>query len=306
MPYLAICPVLVMATFTRCCLLFSIVFNTFWIFFYLFASRSDHQVFVRSVDWPDSRPITRNPSIGQNAANSDSSPPSNPSDIYSLFHLLDSQVTQKPYIFVGGVPSSGTTLTRAMLDAHPDVRCGEETRLVPRILQMRERWRRSKIERKRLEAAGLNDTVVDKIVRNFVSSVIELHGPKAPHLCNKDPLALSQIPSLHDMFPNAKFVLMIRDGRAVANSIVSRNITISGVDHKSYVSAATFWNRAIEKMWRDCQSVGEVYCLPLYYEKLVQSPRDEADRLLRFLGIPWSENVMHHSDFLVSEVSLSK
>ncbi len=33
-----------------------------------------------------------------------------------------------PIIFIGGVPRSGTTLMRAMLDAHPEVRCGEETR----------------------------------------------------------------------------------------------------------------------------------------------------------------------------------
>lgn len=41
-----------------------------------------------------------------------------------------------PIIFIGGVPRSGTTLMRAMLDAHPEVRCGEETRVVPRILQV--------------------------------------------------------------------------------------------------------------------------------------------------------------------------
>ena len=41
---------------------------------------------------------------------------------------------QMPLVFIGGVPRSGTTLMRAMLDAHPDVRCGEETRVIPRIL----------------------------------------------------------------------------------------------------------------------------------------------------------------------------
>ena len=46
-----------------------------------------------------------------------------------------------PIIFIGGVPRSGTTLMRAMLDAHPEVRCGEETRVVPRILQVSRIWK---------------------------------------------------------------------------------------------------------------------------------------------------------------------
>merc|ERR1719431_1135876 len=53
---------------------------------------------------------------------------------------------QSPLIFIGGVPRSGTTLMRAMLDAHPAVRCGEETRVVPRLLQMRSHWMKSQKE----------------------------------------------------------------------------------------------------------------------------------------------------------------
>lgn len=62
-------------------------------------------------------------------------------------------------IFIGGMPRSGTTLARAMLDAHPDVRCGEETRVVPRILQMRQQWKRSAKESMRLLEAGVTDEV---------------------------------------------------------------------------------------------------------------------------------------------------
>ncbi|KAI5718282.1 hypothetical protein M8J77_019016 [Diaphorina citri] len=64
-----------------------------------------------------------------------------------------------PLIFIGGVPRSGTTLMRAMLDAHPDVRCGQETRIIPRILQMRQHWIRSQKESLRLEEAGVNAQV---------------------------------------------------------------------------------------------------------------------------------------------------
>jgi protein-tyrosine sulfotransferase len=58
---------------------------------------------------------------------------------------------------------------RAMLDAHPDVRCGEETRVIPRILGMRGQWKNSEKEAKRLLEAGLTDDVSDvkRLFRNF-------------------------------------------------------------------------------------------------------------------------------------------
>ena len=64
-----------------------------------------------------------------------------------------------PLIFIGGMPRSGTTLARAMLDAHPLVRCGEETRVIPRVLSMYSHWKKSSKESLRLEEAGLNDEV---------------------------------------------------------------------------------------------------------------------------------------------------
>ncbi|PIC39423.1 hypothetical protein B9Z55_011114 [Caenorhabditis nigoni] len=65
-----------------------------------------------------------------------------------------------PFIFIGGVPRSGTTLMRAMLDAHPDVRCGEETRVIPRILNLRSQWKKSEKEWNRLQQAGVTGEVI--------------------------------------------------------------------------------------------------------------------------------------------------
>ena len=192
------------------------------------------------------------------------------------------------------------------MDAHPDIRCGEETRLVPRILQMKERWRKGKREHRRLDEAGLNNTVINLIVRNFISNVIEYHGPPAKNLCNKDPLSLLHTKDLHLMFPRAKFVLVVRDGRAVAYSIVSRNLTISGVDNKSYLAAAAFWNRVVERMWENCKYVGPDVCHVVYFEKLVSEPKNEIGDLLKFLGIEWHDNVLRHPELINKEVKLSK
>lgn len=129
-----------------------------------------------------------------------------------------------PLIFIGGVPRSGTTLMRAMLDAHPDVRCGQETRVVPRILQMRQHWMRSQKEVVRLEQAGVSKTVLDNAIAAFCLEVIVRHGDPAPRLCNKDPLVLKMGTYVLELFPNAKFLFMVRDGRATVHSVISRKV----------------------------------------------------------------------------------
>lgn len=80
-----------------------------------------------------------------------------------------------PLIFIGGVPRSGTTLMRAMLDAHEEVRCGQETRVVPRILQMRQHWARSHKESVRLDQAGVSKAVLDNAIAAFCLEVGVVH-----------------------------------------------------------------------------------------------------------------------------------
>lgn len=213
-----------------------------------------------------------------------------------------------PLIFIGGVPRSGTTLMRAMLDAHPEIRCGEETRVIPRLLGMRSQWSRSPRESKRLQEAGLSDEVIDSALAAFILEVIAKHGEPAPRLCNKDPFTLKSSVYLSQMFPNSKFMLMIRDGRAVVHSIISRKVTISGFDLKSYKNCLQKWNSAMESMYYQCLRVGSHRCLPVYYEQLVLHPVEWTKKILGFLDIPWDPAVLHHEQFINKEggVSLSK
>lgn len=86
-----------------------------------------------------------------------------------------------PLIFIGGFPRSGTTLMRVMLDAHNHVRCGEETRVIPRLLAMRATWSRSVKERIRLDEAGVTDQVLDSAVRAFLLEVRRLVQSAGQH-----------------------------------------------------------------------------------------------------------------------------
>ncbi|GBO33444.1 Protein-tyrosine sulfotransferase [Araneus ventricosus] len=64
-----------------------------------------------------------------------------------------------PLVFIGGMPRSGTTLLRVLLDAHPDIRCGEETRVIPRLLGLKSQWLKSPLESRRLKEAGITPQV---------------------------------------------------------------------------------------------------------------------------------------------------
>lgn len=215
---------------------------------------------------------------------------------------------EEPIIFIGGMPRSGTTLARAMLDAHPEIRCGEETRVVPRILQMRQQWKRSAKESMRLQEAGVTDEVLDEAIASFILDIIVNHGQPASRLCNKDPFTLKSATYLAKLFPNSKFLFMVRDGRATVHSIISRKVTITGFDLSSYKQCLQRWNNAVQTMNSQCEELGPSQCLRVYYEQLVLHPQEWMKKILKFLEIPWDDAVLHHEDHINKPggVSLSK
>ncbi|GFT06971.1 protein-tyrosine sulfotransferase [Nephila pilipes] len=79
---------------------------------------------------------------------------------------------EMPLVFIGGMPRSGTTLLRVLLDAHPDIRCGEETRVIPRLLGLKSQWLKSPLESRRLKEAGITPQVVSLSIYFF--------GPRFP------------------------------------------------------------------------------------------------------------------------------
>ncbi|KAL3856520.1 hypothetical protein ACJMK2_011266 [Sinanodonta woodiana] len=203
-----------------------------------------------------------------------------------------------PIIFIGGMPRSGTTLMRAMLDAHPNIRCGEETRVIPSLLSMREKLQKDQINKERLQEAGVSDEVLDSAMVSFILEIVAKHGEAAPYLCNKDPYTFKHIVYLSQLFPNAKFLFMIRDGRATCHSIISRQVTIKDLDMTSYRSCIAMWNTLAGSMFSQCLRVGSDRCIPVHYEQLVLQPESWLRNIFKFLAIPWDDRVLHHEDFI--------
>ncbi|CAG9805094.1 unnamed protein product [Chironomus riparius] len=213
-----------------------------------------------------------------------------------------------PLIFIGGVPRSGTTLMRAMLDAHPEVRCGQETRVIPRMLSYYNNWLNSEKESMRLNEAGIDKNILANAVAQFCLEIIATHGEPANRLCNKDPLTLKFGVTLSELFPNIKFLFMVRDGRGTVHSIISRKVTVTGFDLDNYRASMSKWNRMIKTMFVQCELLGDDKCMIVHYEKLVLQPKETMNSILDFLNLPWNENVLHHEDFINKShgIALSK
>ncbi|KAK9881710.1 hypothetical protein WA026_017228 [Henosepilachna vigintioctopunctata] len=171
---------------------------------------------------------------------------------------------------------------------------------------MRFHWMKSNKESRRLDEAGITKNVLDSAIAAFTLEIIAKHGEPAARLCNKDPLTLKMGTYVLELFPNAKFIFMVRDGRATAHSIISRKVTITGFDLTSYRQCLKKWNTVVEAMNKQCNELGPSKCLRVPYEQLVLHPKAWMEKVLGFLQIPWNESVLHHQDFINNGITLSK
>ncbi|KAG5455067.1 Protein-tyrosine sulfotransferase 1 [Clonorchis sinensis] len=207
------------------------------------------------------------------------------------------QPRDQALVFIGGHPRSGTTLLRIMLDVHPMIRCGPETHVLPALLTMVKKFEEG-FQKRRLEAAHLFPDPLYRASSAFVSSLIDAAGSPAPVLCNKDPLTLQHISRLRMMFPKAKFIHIVRDGRAVTNSMIKRKIRMSG-NSTDPQKLFTRWERIVRDVDQQCSDTDT--CFTVLYEDLVLRPNGTMHKLLSFLDVPWDPVVLHHETAMINE-----
>ena len=219
---------------------------------------------------------------------------------------------RRQIIFVGGVPRSGTTLMRVLLDAHREISCGQETRIIPRILRMYSGWNKSERESQRLSEASLDQSALNRVMAAMLMQIFREQSEGRPgYYCNKDPFTLTHVRDLEKIFPNSKYVLMVRDGRAVTHSITTRGVTIFGLDIKDREKVLAFWNSVCDNMVNQCNQINRKYteprCLQVFYENLILDTERELRRVFSFLGIPWDSRILHHELIVDNgEIKLSK
>jgi sulfotransferase family protein len=191
-------------------------------------------------------------------------------------------------IFLGGEGRSGTTLLRVMLDAHSAISCGPETHfLVDEKLRryhhhFRGTWW------KRAAGYGYTTSDMDDMVRDFVRSWFETYMRRRGkrRWADKTPQTIHVLPYMWELFPTAKFVHLIRDGRDVACSIIPQKWGPNNVK-----DAAARWRLCVEL---GVKHRGDPRYMEVRYEDLVHEPERELRRVLDFVGEPFEPQCLEY------------
>jgi hypothetical protein len=217
-------------------------------------------------------------------------------------------VPDNPYVFVTGCTRSGTTLLQRMLDSHPQLAVSNDTHVVPRTvmrsnpdpqLPLTDDLVEQVVRFERFDHFGVDpetarglaataDTFVD-FVRALLEEFARSRGK--PYAGEKDPEYVRGLPLLHRLFPSARSVQIVRDGRDVTLS------TLDWVTPKRFLgrmalwreepvaTCALYWRRQVAEGQRGRHEVGADRCLEIRYEELVRAPEVVMRSIADFLDL---------------------
>jgi hypothetical protein len=191
--------------------------------------------------------------------------------------------THRP-IFIVGCQRSGTTLLRLMLDSHPNISCGPETRFLQDFAKLTsDSW-------DRLSLYGFPKAYwLDKAAEFFDSFQAEYAKSRGKtRWADKTPRYALSLAYINDLFPTSQIVHVIRDGRDVVASHRDR------WGYRSALKAVEKWPRYIKAARRVGDRLPDDRYIEVRYEKLVLDTETTLRTLLEHLGEPWDPAVLEH------------
>jgi Sulfotransferase family len=225
-----------------------------------------------------------------------------------------STASTNPYAFLVGSARSGTTLLRRIVDAHPSIAITPETHWVVRYYEKRRGVTddglvtRSLLDRlvasRRFPRFGLAEEDLARLLdRNgpvsyaeFVSGFYDLVGrARGKRLVgDKTGEYARALPTLHALWPAARVVHLIRDGRDVALSVLAWKERpgarrFSTWQEDPVMTIAFWWSQNVRLGREGGAGLPAGLYHELLYEALVTNPEAECATLCDFLGLPYDD-----------------
>ncbi|MCM8776219.1 MAG: sulfotransferase [Candidatus Omnitrophica bacterium] len=205
----------------------------------------------------------------------------------------------KPPFFIVGCPRTGTTLLHVLLDSHPRIAIPPESHLFVHFREIFDCYGdlaeesnlrlfvKDLLSDERIRKWGLEITVSDFVrqlptrsIQDVVSLLFELYMKQKGKVRwgDKTPDHILEMDTILKIFPDAKLIHVVRDGRDVAVSLKRVFFGPTMVN-----KAAELWRRYLSIFQEFKKRVSPDQYLEVYYERLVSDPGSELRRILEFL-----------------------
>jgi hypothetical protein len=236
-----------------------------------------------------------------------------PSDIARLNAAVMDVYTKRTQFFVGGCPKSGTTWVQILLNAHPEISCIGEghlpNHLLPLLRQAFEQHsalindKNATIFRELPGVPQFSDGQVNYVLASAIALLL-MTPPKAASayaIGERTPDNHTFFPLLATLFPAARFIHVVRDGRDCTVSAWFHNKRVSPKElARDFASldefiepAARFWATAVAECMAWCETQ-TTRCMLVRYEDLATRPGEVLRQLFRFLGVATSDEIVAH------------
>jgi hypothetical protein len=230
-------------------------------------------------------------------------------------------MVQNPYLFIVGSPRSGTTLLKRMVDVHPHIAIPPESHWIPRWYEERTgltaegfatpdllsslleypKFSRLGLSRKELEPLVKSDEPIS--YSTFVTSIFDLYGKAQgkPLVGDKTPSYARRIHTLHTLWPSARFIHLIRDGRDVCLSYVNwkkfkKRANLATWDEDPVTTSALWWECHVRMAREAGKRLGRDLYYEVGYETLVARPAETCKALCDFLKVPYDEGILRFNE----------
>jgi hypothetical protein len=211
-------------------------------------------------------------------------------------------------VFIVGAPRSGTTLLRSMLDSHPNICCPTwETALFDRLSPMIN-GDFAKGRGKEPNFCTLERAEVIDWMRRAAEDLIQLlvAGSGKPRWGEKTPSHVFHMALIHEVFPRAQFVHIIRSGWEVVRSLQS----VPFSPQKIRWSTAR-WLESIRAGRSYGQRLPPAQYAEVRYEELLKEPEQVLRGLCDFLEEPFSPQMLEfnkpeHNSFGIEQQPLQR
>lgn len=189
-------------------------------------------------------------------------------------------------IIVLGAPRSGTTYLVKLLNSHPDVNVSNETRL---LVFLHETLALTEDDRACFKYRKEFQEFIRPVLANSIAEFQQqlggsarFWGDKNPHYA--DPANRPVLQLAADLFPDARFIHIIRDGRAVVTSLMRKG-------WESFDSAHTMWPAYVRSASDFGRHLPAERFLEIRHEDLVADDLGGAAAVFEFLMLPVTPGV---------------